>query len=158
MPDAAVSIIPRTFSGLEVIRLFTVLRDVQTFDFFGFGHAHTGNHIRYFQQDDGSDQSEAPSNQHAYKLVAELSPMSIHSADWFACAENRIDHLLREDAGQEGADGATRAVNSKSIQRIIIAEDRFYFCHHPIPDHASNKANRESRHWSYESSSWCNCD
>jgi hypothetical protein len=142
MPDAAVLIIHWTLSGFEVIGLFAVLRDVQTFDLFRFCHAHASNHIRYFQQNDGSDQSEAPSNQHTDELVAELAPVSVESADWFARAEDGIDHLLRENAGQERADSAARAVNAESIQRIIIAEDRFYFRHHPIADQAGDKSDR----------------
>ena len=55
----AVLIISMTLSGLEVVGLFTVLGDVQTFDLFGLAHAHTVNHIRYFQQHNGSNQRES---------------------------------------------------------------------------------------------------
>ncbi len=154
MPDAAV-LIHR--SGLEVVRFFTVLRDVQTFDLFRFGHAHAGNHIRYFQQHNGSDQREAPGNQYAHKLVAELAPVSVHSANRLACAKNRIDHLLSEDAGQERADRSAGAVNSESVQGIIVAEDRFYLRDHVVADQAGDKADCQGRHRAYESRRWSNC-
>src|SRR4249920_1305034 len=127
MTDAVVLIIPVTLSGLEVIGLFAVLRDVQPFDLFRFGNAHAGNHICYFQEHNGANQRKAPGNQYAYKLVAKLSPMSVESANGFARAEDRIDHLLGENAGQERADSAACAVDAKSIEGIIVAEDGFYF-------------------------------
>src|SRR5271167_91105 len=157
MPDAAVMIIFGALSGFEVIRFFAVLRDVQAFDLLRLTHAHAGNHIRYFQEHNGADERKAPGNQYAYKLVAELSPVTVHSAYGFTRAENRIDHLLREDAGEERADGAARAVNAESIESIIIAEDRFYFCHHVVADQACDKADCESGHWSHESCRWCDC-
>src|SRR5271169_622786 len=158
MPDAAVMIIFGALSGFEVIRFFAVLRDVQAFDLLRLTHAHAGNHIRYFQEHNGADERKAPGNQYAYKLVAELSPVTVHSAYGFTRAENRIDHLLREDAGEERADGAARAVNAESIESIIIAEDRFYFRHHVVADQTRDKANRQGRHRSYESRGWSDCD
>src|SRR6185437_4142734 len=137
-------------SGLEVVRLFSVLRDVQTFDFFRLGDAYARNHIRYFEQNDGPYQRKAPSNQNAHQLIAKLSPMAIQTAYRLARAENRVDHLLCEDSSQEGADGATRAVRAEGIQGVIIAEDRLYFRHHEVADQARDKANRESRHRSDE--------
>src|SRR5579862_3228275 len=151
MHDAAVSILlpPNFFSalsGLEVIGLFAVLRDVQTFDFLYFAHAHAGNHIRYFEKDNGADDGEAPGNQYADELVAELTPVAVKSADGFACAEDGIDDLLREDSGQESADGAASAVNTEGVEGVVVAEDRFYLGHHEVTDEASDKADGERRH------------
>src|SRR5580704_8001275 len=107
-----------------------MLRDVQSFNLFRFRYTNAGNHVCYFQEDNGADQRKAPGDQYAHKLVAKLSPVTIHTADGLACAENWIDHLLGENAGQESANRATCAVNSKSIQSIIISEDRFYLRNH----------------------------
>src|SRR5579859_2528550 len=111
-------------SGLEGVRLFTVLRDVQTFDLFRFGDAYARNHIRYFEKNDGAHQGEPPGNQNSHQLIAKLSPVAIQTAHRLASAENRIDHLLCENSGQKRADGATRAVHAERVQCIIIAEDR----------------------------------
>src|SRR5580658_3427554 len=89
----------KNLSGFEIVSFFAVLRDIEAFDFFGFTYAHTGKHIRYFQQHNGADECKSPGDQTTYKLVAELSPVAAQAADWFACAENRIDELLGEDAG-----------------------------------------------------------
>ncbi len=85
MTVAAVLKFFKNLSGFEIVSFFAVLRDIEAFNFFGFAHAHTGNHIRYFEKDNGADEGKAPGDQNAYKLVAELSPVTIQTADWFAC-------------------------------------------------------------------------
>jgi hypothetical protein len=99
MTVAAVLKIFKARSGFEIVSFFAMLGDIKAFDFFGFTYAHTGDHIRYFQEHNGADERKAPGDQNAYELIAELSPVAVQTADWFACAENRIDELLSENAG-----------------------------------------------------------
>src|SRR5271163_621266 len=127
-------IVPRSSSGFQVVGFFAVLRDVETFDLIRFAHADASNHIRYFQQDNGSYQGEAPREEYAYKLITKLAPVAVQSSNGLARAENRVDHLLRKDPGQERADRAACAVNAEGIEGIVIAEDRFYFRDHPVAD------------------------
>src|SRR5580704_15464281 len=145
MHDAAVPILfhSNALSGLKVVGLFAVLRDVQTFDLFCFTYAHSGNDIRYFEKDNGADDGEAPGNQYTHKLVAELAPVAVHSADRFACAEDGIDDLLRKDSGQKRADGAARTVNAEGVEGVIVAENRFYLGDHEIADQAGDKPDRQ---------------
>src|ERR1700682_5958070 len=80
----------------QVISLFAMLRNVQSLDLLLFRYPHARYHIYHLQQDDRPGESEAPSDQHADKLIAQLSPVPIQPADRFPSPINRIDCLLRK--------------------------------------------------------------
>src|SRR5580692_1691078 len=84
----------------EVVGLFTVLRNVQTLNLLLLGDAEAGNHVGDFQEDDGADQCEAPGDQYANNLIADLAPVAVEAPPRFAGAEYRVDDLLRKDAGE----------------------------------------------------------
>ena len=54
-----------------------MLRNVQTLNLLLLGDAQAGNHVGDFQEDDGADQCEAPGDQYADNLIADLAPVAV---------------------------------------------------------------------------------
>src|SRR6266852_4135536 len=105
---------PIPASRFQVVSFFSMLRDVQPFDFLVFGHANTGDRVHDFQNHNGADDSEDPSQQNAHDLVAHLAPMSVEAADGFPVAVNRIDSHARAYAREQRADGAAAPCTPKA--------------------------------------------
>ena len=83
---------------------------------------------------------------YAHNLIAELAPVAVEATHRFAGAENRVDDLLRKDAGQQRADRAARAVHAEGIEGIVVAEDRLHFRDHEIADQPGDKSDRQRGH------------
>src|SRR6266849_1635613 len=89
--------------------------------------------------------------EHAYKLVTNLTPVSIAAANRFRCAKNRVDHLRRKHTSQERTDGSSGAVHAKRVERVIIPEDCFDARYHPVAADAGHKSNHQCWHRRHKS-------
>src|SRR5579859_3099804 len=134
------------FLGFQIIGFFAMLRDVQPFDFMFFADAEPGKEIGDFQDNQCSDERKAPGDRNADELIANLSPAAIEPPNWFARAEDWIDDLLREDAGEQSPDGAARTVHTERIERVIIAENGFNASDHEVAECARKESDDESGH------------
>src|SRR5262249_2674854 len=114
---------PRCASALKVVSLFAVLRDVESFDFFFLAHSQADCKVDEFKEHQRPNECEPPGDDHADQLIADLPPIPIQPSDWLIGAKNRIDGGLREDSGEKSADGAPCAVNSESVERVIVPEN-----------------------------------
>src|SRR4029077_12259048 len=60
--------------------------------------------------------------------------------------ENGIHHAPCEDACEQRADGAARAMNAECVERIVVTEACFHMRNHQVAEHTSDSADAESGH------------
>src|SRR4029077_4707909 len=132
---------------LEVVGLFAVLRDVQTLDLLLFADPDPGDRVGDLEQHDGADDRKGPGDQNANELIGNLAPVTIEATDRLTHAKDRVDDLLRENTGEQRADGAACTMDPESIERIVVAEHGFGLGDHPVAKQAGDETDAERRHW-----------
>src|SRR5262245_50243899 len=110
----------------QIVRFFAVLSNVQAFHFVLFRDAETGNQVGYFENHDRAEQSETPGEEYSDQLISHLAPIPVARAHRLAVAKNWIDDGLCEHSRQQRAYRSARAVHAKSVQRVIIPEERLH--------------------------------
>src|SRR5207253_6323121 len=93
-----------------------------------------------------SHQREGPRHEHAHQLVSHLAPVTIEPAHRLSHAKDGIHDLLRENAGQQRANRAARAVHAESIERVIITEGRLDPGDHREATYSGDRSDHERRH------------
>src|SRR5215469_18016975 len=140
-------------SRFQVIPFFTVQRDVEAFDFVLFADAQSGHDVDNFQDRDGSDKGKDPGEQDSDYLISNLAPVAIQAAHGFPVAEDGINDNACAHSGEDCSNGAARPVNSEGVERVVVAEQGFKLCNHPVAEDTGNEPNSQSRARADESGS-----
>src|SRR6476660_9025110 len=69
-------------SGRRVVSPFTMLREVEAFDFFSRGNAQADCLIDQEEQDQSSNDGDNPRKSYSAELVEKLVPVSFDEAGW----------------------------------------------------------------------------
>src|SRR5215472_7459997 len=137
-PELAFSV-PSECLGLQVITLFSMLRDIQPFHLVFFRNAYSGGYIHDLQNHDGSQERKAPCAEDAHQLVAYLTPVPIQAADRLSFAKDGIHRGSSAHAGQQRSNRSPRPVDAKRIERVIVTEDGFELRYHQVAKNPRNK-------------------
>src|SRR5271155_37098 len=134
----------RLSGGLPEITFFTVLREVEALSFLVFGNAEADELVNDHEDDERANDGEDPGDGDADGLIEQLMGVAFEEAggEYGAVGvfENGIDGAIRENSGEEGADGAAGTVNAEGVERIVVAETRFHGGDHPEAECASDQA------------------
>ena len=114
-------------SGVEVVTLFVVLREVEPFRFLLGGDAEADDLIDKEEQDESSDDGDDPGDGNAGELIEQLTPVSVEYAGGDVFAKGGVDQACGEDAGEQRADGSTGSVDTESVKGIVVSEAVFDF-------------------------------
>src|SRR6185369_1329575 len=120
---------------LEVIAFFAVHAQVETFDLILFAGAHAGHRVAHFENNPCADNRESPGDGGADQVVENLAGVAIYQAHGLAHAQI-VNFFGGENAGENGSHGASDAVDSEGIERVVIAELFLDYADHQITDSA----------------------
>src|SRR5271165_670294 len=111
----------------------------------------TDQDVADLQDDDGPRSCKRPRYENTPQLIKQLAAIAIHKPERFVAA---VDQVGGENARKQRAYCAARAVDSESIERIIVVEFAFYGRDHEIAKEARRESDKHRREGFHEPGSW----
>src|SRR6266853_486527 len=116
---------------LEVVTFFAVHAEVETFALIRLIRANSGDRVAHFENDIGPHDRQHPGHRRSDRVVQDLPRIAVHQAHRLAHSQI-VDLLGGENAGEDGSHGASDAVYSEGVQRVVITEFALDHAHHQV--------------------------
>src|SRR5450631_598175 len=132
-------------SRVEVVAFLTMLREIEASGFVFGGDAQPHNSVDNEEQNQRTNDGDAPGNGYAGELVEHLSPVAVDGAGGYVLAVDGVDGAGGEESGEQGAKGSAGSMHAEGIERVVVAEHALYLEDHKRTEEAGNDSDQQSR-------------
>src|SRR5262249_3944585 len=132
---------------LEEVTFLAVQTHVHALDLRVLIHAHADQRVADLQNDPCAHDGQHPRHRDADQLVPDLPDVAVHPSERQRLAggvlKTVVDQVGGEDAREDCAYGAARAVHAERIERIVITELALHYRDHEVAYDACDKSDKQ---------------